>query len=114
MREAVRDALQRVCGGGTLSCRFTHVYTDGPAPYYTFQGLGRQGAELEMWAELKKAASDAVMANGGTITHHHAVGRDHRPWYDIQRPGPFTEALRAAKKAVDPAGILNPGVLIDP
>ncbi len=114
VREAVRDALQRVCGGGTLSCRFTHVYTDGPAPYYTFQGLGRQGAELEMWAELKKAASDAVMANGGTITHHHAVGRDHRPWYDIQRPGPFTEALRAAKKAVDPAGILNPGVLIDP
>ena len=67
-----------------------------------------------MWNELKKAASDAVMANGGTITHHHAVGRDHRPWYDIQRPPPFTAALRAAKKAVDPAGILNPGVLIDP
>jgi alkyldihydroxyacetonephosphate synthase len=114
VREAVTDALQRVCGGGTLSCRFTHVYPDGPAPYYTFQGLGRPGAEPEMWAELKKAASDAVMANGGTITHHHAVGRDHRPWYDIQRPDPFADALRAAKKALDPQGILNPGVLIDP
>jgi alkyldihydroxyacetonephosphate synthase len=51
---------------------------------------------------------------GGTITHHHAVGRDHRPWYDRQRPEPFATALRAAKSAVDPAGILNPGVLIDP
>ncbi|MGE0570365.1 MAG: FAD-binding oxidoreductase [Dehalococcoidia bacterium] len=114
VRAAVTEALQRVCGGGTLSCRFTHVYPDGPAPYYTFSGLGTPGGEFEMWAELKKAASDAVMANGGTITHHHAVGRDHRPWYDIQRPDVFAEALRAAKKAVDPNGILNPGVLIDP
>ncbi len=114
VRAAVTEALQRVCGGGTLSCRFTHVYTDGPAPYYTFSGLGKQGGELEMWTELKKAASDAVMSAGGTITHHHAVGRDHRPWYDQQRPPLFAEALRAAKKAVDPNGILNPGVLIDP
>jgi alkyldihydroxyacetonephosphate synthase len=110
----VKDALQRVCGGGTLSCRFTHVYTDGPAPYYSFSGLGKRGSEIEMWSALKKAASDAVMANGGTITHHHAVGRDHRPWYDIQRPPLFTDVLRAAKKAVDPNSILNPGVLIDP
>jgi alkyldihydroxyacetonephosphate synthase len=114
VRAAMTEALQRVCGGGTLSCRFTHVYTDGPAPYYTFQGLGKPGAELEMWAELKQAASDAVIRGGGTITHHHAVGRDHRPWYDQQRPALFAEALRAAKRAVDPNGILNPGVLIDP
>lgn len=114
VREAVTKALRDVCGGGTLSCRFTHVYTDGPAPYYSFQGLGRPGAEIEMWTAIKKAASDAVIANGGTITHHHAVGRDHRPWYDEQRPALFAEALRAAKKALDPNGILNPGVLIDP
>jgi alkyldihydroxyacetonephosphate synthase len=55
-----------------------------------------------------------VIAGGGTITHHHAVGRDHRPWYDRQRPEPFAAALRAAKHAVDPTGALNPGVLIDP
>ena len=114
VRAAVTEALQRVCGGGTLSCRFTHVYTDGPAPYYTYSGLGKPGAEAEMWSEIKKAASDALIAAGGTITHHHAVGRDHRPWYDIQRPDVFASALRAAKKAVDPNGILNPGVLIDP
>ena len=55
-----------------------------------------------------------MIAGGGTITHHHAVGRDHRPWYDRQRPDAFAQALRAAKRAVDPAGALNPGVLIDP
>ena len=71
-------------------------------------------SELEQWAQIKRAASDAVIECGGTITHHHAVGRDHRPWYDRQRPEPFAQALRAAKRAVDPAGALNPGVLIDP
>jgi alkyldihydroxyacetonephosphate synthase len=57
--------------------------------------------------------SEAISTTGGTITHHHAVGRDHRPWYDRQRPDPFAAAFRAAKSALDPAGILNPGVLID-
>ncbi len=66
------------------------------------------------WGEIKAAVSDALIDAGGTITHHHAVGRDHRPWYDRQRPEPFAEALRAAKHALDPAGVLNPGVLIDP
>ena len=113
VRAAMTGALQRVCGGGTLSCRFTHVYTDGPAPYYSFSGMGRQGAEIEMWTELKKAASDAVIANGGTITHHHAVGRDHMPWYRQQRPELFHSALKAAKSALDPKGILNPGILVD-
>ena len=68
---------------------------------------------LEQWLELKSAASDTILAAGGTITHHHAVGRDHRRWYDGQRPEPFAAALRAAKAAVDPRGILNPGVLLD-
>ncbi|MCE2502091.1 MAG: FAD-binding oxidoreductase [Dehalococcoidia bacterium] len=114
VRSALQDALQRACGGGRVSCRFTHVYPDGPAPYYTFEGLGKVGGELEAHAEIKQAASDAVMAAGGTITHHHAVGRAHRPWYDQQRPDPFAEALRAMKSVLDPRGILNPGVLIDP
>ncbi len=114
VRAALHDALQRTCGNGRVSCRFTHVYPDGPAPYYTFEGLGEVGGELEAHAAIKQAASDAVMAAGGTITHHHAVGRSHRPWYDQQRPDPFAEALRATKRVLDPNGILNPGVLIDP
>jgi alkyldihydroxyacetonephosphate synthase len=112
--DEVNGALSEVCGGGSVTCRFTHVYPDGPAPYYTILAPARRGAELEQWAELKRAASDAVIAGGGTITHHHAVGRVHRPWYDQQRPEPFAAALRAAKAAVDPSGALNPWVLIDP
>ena len=114
VRSALHDALQNTCGNGRVSCRFTHVYPDGPAPYYTFEALGKVGGELEAHAAIKQAASDAVMAAGGTITHHHAVGRTHRPWYDRQRPDPFADALRAAKRSLDPHGILNPGVLIDP
>jgi len=73
-----------------------------------------RGGEVEQWDEIKAAAAEAVIEGGGTITHHHAVGRDHRPWYDRQRPAPFAAALKAAKKELDPAHVLNPGVLIDP
>jgi alkyldihydroxyacetonephosphate synthase len=114
VREVVESAIAKVCGGGTLTCRFTHIYPDGPAPYYTVLAPSRAGAELEHWAEIKQIAADAIIAGGGTITHHHAVGRDHRPWYDRQRPELFGEALRSVKTAFDPAGIMNPGVLIDP
>ena len=85
-----------------MTCRFTHVYPDGPAPYYTVLAPGRRGEELEQWAHIKAAAADAILDAGGTITHHHAVGRDHRPWYDRQRPEPFATALRGAKAALDP------------
>ena len=83
-------------------------------PISRFHALGRHGALIEQWRAIKTAARDALIAAGGTITHHHAVGRDHRPWYDRQRPPLFAAALRAAKGALDPQGMLNPGVLIDP
>ena len=115
VRDRVGAALRKVFGAtAELSCRFTHVYTDGPAPYYTWFGMGHQGSELSQWAEIKHAAGEAVCDAGGTITHHHAVGRMHRPFYDRERPDLFADALRAAKHALDPSGILNPGVLIDP
>lgn len=110
---ATLDAARRVCGpSATVSCRFTHVYPDGPAPYFTFNGKGAPGRLLEQWTEIKRAASDALNALGGTITHHHAVGRDHMPWYVRQRPDLFAAALAGAKAAVDPKGIMNPGVLL--
>jgi alkyldihydroxyacetonephosphate synthase len=108
---AIREATGR---DGQVTCRFTHVYPDGPAPYFTFHALGEPGKLAAQWHTIKSAALDAVLNNGGTVTHHHAVGRDHRPWYDRQRPPLFADALRAAKKALDPQGLLNPGVLIDP
>jgi len=112
---ATEEAVRETCGEqGRVFCRFTHVYPDGPAPYFTVLAPARAGEEVEQWAAIKCAASEAILTEGGTITHHHAVGRDHRPWYDRQRPEPFAVALRGAKLAVDPAGIMNPGVLIDP
>src|SRR6267142_181710 len=108
---SVTDALRRICGAGIVTCRITHLYPDGAAPYFTMVAPVRAGAELEQWREIKAAASEAVAAAGGTITHHHAVGRTHRPWYGRERPEPFAAALRAVKREIDPAGILNPGVL---
>ncbi|MGW1882467.1 FAD-binding oxidoreductase [Streptomyces sp. NPDC001970] len=117
--EAVRRELGAVVHEVTgadamINCRFTHVYPDGPAPYFTVIAPGRRGDEVAMWDEIKSAAMQILGDHGATVTHHHAVGRDHRPGYDRQRPEPFALALRAAKHALDPAEILNPGVLFDP
>ena len=118
LRETVTAAaLEAMASAGVIgvvTCRFTHVYPDGPVPYFGVIGAGTWGRTVEQWDAIKGAVSDAVIAAGGTITHHHAVGRDHRPWYDRQRPDTFAAALTAAKSALDPAGVLNPGVLVDP
>lgn len=115
VRAEVGAAVREVTGAdGLVNCRFTHVYPDGPAPYFTVIAAGRPGSEVAMWDEVKTAATEVLGRLGATITHHHAVGRDHRPGYDRQRPEPFAVALRAAKAALDPAGVLNPGVLVDP
>jgi alkyldihydroxyacetonephosphate synthase len=108
---AARDAVRRICGTGIVSSRITHVYPDGAAPYFTVLAPARPQSHLEQWDEIKAAVSEVILEGGGTITHHHAVGRDHRPWYDRERPELFAAALRAAKAKLDPAGILNPGVL---
>ncbi|MEE9588916.1 MAG: FAD-binding oxidoreductase [Hyphomicrobiaceae bacterium] len=106
---AIREATGRE---GAVSCRFSHAYPDGPAPYFAFHGAGGEGVILEQWQAIKAAASDAIIANGGTITHHHAIGRDHQKWYEQQRPPLFGDVLAAAKRRLDPRGILNPGVVI--
>ncbi|MET9890334.1 FAD-binding oxidoreductase [Streptomyces sp. NPDC006465] len=106
-------ALKATGHPATINCRLTHVYPDGAAPYFTVAVAGRPGEEVEIWDDIKAAAGDVLHRYEATITHHHAVGRDHRPAYDLQRPEPFALALRAAKDALDPHHILNPGVLID-
>lgn len=117
LHEAVTGATQRaadeICGAGVVTCRITHAYPDGAAPYFTVIAPAARGGEVAQWTQVKAAASAAIAAAGGTITHHHAVGRDHRPWYDQQRPEAFARALAAAKRELDPNGLLNPGVLVD-
>jgi len=108
----VEEGLHDICGGGWVTCRFTHVYPDGAAPYYSVIAPGRPGSEIEQWDELKAAVSEVLIDNRATITHHHAVGRDHDRWYRRQRPAAFGEVLSAAKRALDPTGMLNPGVVV--
>ena len=112
---AIRDAIRRSTGrDGLVTCRLTHLYPDGAAPYFTMTAPLDKARMVEQFAEIKHAALAALVENGGTVTHHHAVGRLHRPYYDKQRPELFAKALRAAKQALDPKGLMNPGVLIDP
>ena len=117
--QQVGRAIRETCGHApVLSCRFTHVYPDGPAPYFTFFAAGTTNGDLSSalarWRVIKAVASDAIVAHGGTITHHHAVGRDHRSGYERETPALFRQALAACKAELDPYGVLNPGVLIDP
>ena len=110
----MNKVMNEVCGGGFISCRFTYAYPDGPAPYYSITAPGKKGSQLQMGVEIKNAISELFVKLGGTITHHHAVGRYHHKWYKKQRPELFGEVLKAAKHKLDPAGIMNPGVLVDP
>ncbi len=112
VRGRVRSAIAEICGAGFVTCRFTHLYPDGPAPYYTVLAQGREDAELGQWDAIKAAVSDVIIEEGGTITHHHAVGRDHAAHWRRQATPVFQDMLAAAKGAVDPSGIMNPGVLL--
>ncbi len=115
VKAATERAIREVTGRpGVVTCRFTHTYPDGPAPYFSVHAAGDPTRLTDQCWQIKIAASEVLNRLGGTITHHHAVGRDHRRWYDRQRPPLFAEALRAAKKRLDPSGMLNPGVLFDP
>jgi alkyldihydroxyacetonephosphate synthase len=82
--------------------------------YFTFVARQQEGEELAQWHAAKAAASEAILAGGGTITHHHAVGRDHAPWLPAEVGALGIELLRGAKTTLDPAGVMNPGKLIDP
>jgi alkyldihydroxyacetonephosphate synthase len=115
LREDLIATVERAAGAPVkVTCRFTHVYPDGPAPYFTVMAAARRGEEVAQWQAIKQAVSEVLNMHNASITHHHAVGRDHRPWYDRQRPDVFAAALRAAKAEIDPTGMLNPGCLIDP
>lgn len=108
-------AIREVTGRpGSVTCRFTHIYPDGPAPYFTWFAYGDKARIPEQYIAIKRITEQAMVDAGGTVTHHHALGRDHRPWYDKERPELFCAAMKAAKNIFDPRAILNPGVLFDP
>ena len=116
IKEQTAKAIFSITGKPSLvTCRVTHSYPDGLAPYFTFGAYATPETMMDVWKEIKLATNEICISNQGTVTHHHAVGRDHRPkGYDEQRPDLFNKVLVAAKSSLDPKGIMNPGVLIDP
>ena len=109
--EALTSALAESGTPALVLCHISHVYPTGASLYFTVVA-GQRGNPIEQWRTAKTAASDAMMRTGGTITHHHAVGADHRPWMRIEVGDLGVAVLRAVKATLDPAGILNPGKLI--
>jgi alkyldihydroxyacetonephosphate synthase len=95
-------------------CHVSHLYHSGASLYFTFIAAQEVGAELDQWRAAKTAAGDAIVAHGGTITHHHAVGRDHVPWMQSEIGELGIGVLRSAKERLDPSGIMNPGKLLPP
>jgi len=109
---AIRDSLSNQGTPGLVFCHLSHAYADGASLYFTFISRARDGAEIEQWQQVKRAASEAIVTGGGTITHHHAVGRDHAPYMEAEVGETGLDVLRAIKQQLDPAGIMNPGKLL--
>ncbi|HEV2812258.1 MAG TPA: FAD-binding oxidoreductase [Solirubrobacteraceae bacterium] len=109
---AVGGALRGALGQCLVMCHISHLYPSGASLYFTFLARARPGEELDQWRAAKSAATDAIVGAGGTITHHHAVGRDHAPWLEREVGETGLGALRAVKADLDPAGIMNPGKLL--
>ncbi len=109
---AIGRALDEQGTPGLVFCHLSHAYADGASLYFTFISRARRDAEVEQWAAVKRAACEAIVAHGGTITHHHAIGRDHAPYMEAEVGRTGLNVLRAAKEQLDPSGIMNPGKLL--
>jgi alkyldihydroxyacetonephosphate synthase len=116
LRRALGDAISESLAAqgtpGLVFCHLSHAYADGASLYFTFIARAREGEEIEQWRTVKRAASEAIVAAGGTITHHHAVGCDHAPYMEAEVGRTGLDAIRAVKEELDPAGIMNPGKLL--
>jgi alkyldihydroxyacetonephosphate synthase len=112
VRDALIDALRKDGRAPLVGCHLSHVYPTGASLYFTVLTGAEPGAEIAQWDAAKRAATDAILATGGTLTHHHAVGSVHAPWLAQEIGEVGVEVLRAVKARLVPAGILNPGKLL--
>ncbi len=111
---AIKASVPLQGAKGVVMCHISHSYRDGASLYFTYIFPRSLSGDIEQWQSIKRAASDAIVANGGTISHHHGIGEDHLPWIAQEKGSLGIEALRAVKRTFDPKGILNPGKLIPP
>ncbi len=113
LHRAVRDAMAAAMGErGHVMAHLSHCYSDGGSIYYTFLAPQEHGNELGQWQRVKSAATQAIVENGGALSHHHGIGSDHRPWMAAYLGPGGARALAALKQAFDPRGIMNPGKLL--
>ena len=112
VESSIRETTPRPGAHGIVTCHVSHSYADGASLYFTYIFPRALDGEIAQWRAIKKAASDAIVANGGTISHHHGIGEDHLPWMAAEKGSLGVDVLRAIKMALDPRGILNPGKLI--
>ncbi|MDE3116655.1 MAG: FAD-binding oxidoreductase, partial [Pseudomonadota bacterium] len=112
LETSIAETAPRPGARGIVMCHISHSYRDGASLYFTYIFPRALGGEIAQWQAIKKAASDAIAANGGTISHHHGVGEDHVPWIAAEKGALGIDVLRAIKGALDPNGILNPGKLL--
>jgi alkyldihydroxyacetonephosphate synthase len=112
LETAIRETAPMPDARGIVMCHISHVYPSGASLYFTYIFPRALDREIIQWQTIKKAASDAIAANGGTLSHHHGVGEDHLPWMTGEKGALGIEVLRAIKHTLDPSGVLNPGKLI--
>jgi alkyldihydroxyacetonephosphate synthase len=114
--DALRTSISATTPGanskGIVMCHISHAYPDGASLYFTYIFPRALDDEIGQWKSIKTAATDAIVANGGTLSHHHGVGEDHLPWMKKEKGALGIDVVRAIKAALDPKGILNPGKLI--
>jgi len=113
VKKAIESAISSMGVTGLAFCHVSHAYRDGASLYFTIVAPQVKGKELQQWARMKKAATDCIMRNGGTLSHHHGIGRDHAPWIRQELGSNGLGLLRAMKRQLDPTGIMNPGKLLE-
>jgi len=112
VRKAIEDELVANGMEGIVMCHLSHAYRDGASLYFTvISSQGPDGGATN-WPKIKRAACEAIQAAGGTLSHHHATGRDHAPWIEGEIGSSGIEALSALKEKFDPVGIMNPGKIL--
>jgi alkyldihydroxyacetonephosphate synthase len=112
LEDAIVKSAPRPGAHGIVMCHISHFYSHGASLYFTYIFPRHLDNDIAQWRTIKTAATDAIVANGGTVSHHHGVGEDHLPWMQREKGALGVEILRAIKRTLDPKGIMNPGKLI--
>ena len=113
VKKSIEDAVAEMGVTGLAFAHVSHAYPDGASVYYTFVAPQVKGEEVQQWLRIKKAATDCIMRNGGTLSHHHGVGKDHVRWIKQELGKNGLALLKAMKRQLDPEGIMNPGKLLE-